>query len=322
VLQIISHSSGPDVFEPTNYTLCGVRIRSDFPLVGVPLWSNAVPSLPEEIVIHRAQLPVELASTTLTFRNGQYVGTYNGSEIFVDVAGVGRFLVRSGKDIIVDPAPCSDGDEMRAWLLGTAFALLCHQRGMTPLHASAIDVTGGSVAFVGGSGDGKSTLAAALSKRGYPVICDDICFLRRGTENEIQVWPGLNRLRLWEDARVALGFDETTLERETYGCNKYFIPVVTPHDSCRPRSLIRVYQLCPATAVEIAPLRGAAAIEVLLENIFGRVGVERIGRKPQAFAACAAAAQEVQMFRFSRPLDYDAFDKSIDLLEDHLRSPP
>jgi hypothetical protein len=47
----------------------------------------------------------------------------------------------------MDLAPSSNDDEVRAifWVL---FGALCHQRGITPLHASAIDVANGCVAFV------------------------------------------------------------------------------------------------------------------------------------------------------------------------------
>jgi len=43
-----------------------------------------------------------------------------------------------------------------------------------------------------------------------------------------------------------------------------------------------------------------------------------LGYKPNAFIFCAAAARDVPVFRFSRPLDFDALSQSIELLENHL----
>ena len=120
---------------------------------------------------------------------------------------VGRFLVRAGKEILIDLAPSSNDDEVRAYLSVACFGALCHQRGITPLHASAIDVADGCVAFVGASGAGKSTLAAALARRGHEIIGDDDCFLQLGTKADVQAWPGISRIWLWEDARAALGFE-------------------------------------------------------------------------------------------------------------------
>ncbi len=85
----------------------------------------------------------------------------------------------------MDLAPSSDHDEVRAYLLGAVFGALCHQRGITPLHASAIDVADGCVAFVGASGAGKSTLVAALARRGHQIIADDECFLQLETGGEV-----------------------------------------------------------------------------------------------------------------------------------------
>ena len=62
---------------------------------------------------------------------------------------VGRFLLRAGREIQIDLAPSSNHDEVRAYLLGAVFGALCHQRGITPLHASVTDAADGCVAFVG-----------------------------------------------------------------------------------------------------------------------------------------------------------------------------
>jgi hypothetical protein len=66
-------------------------------------------------------------------------------------------------------------------------------------------------------------------------------------------------------------------------------------------------------------LHGAAAIEVLMQNVY-RLGLaEQMGFKPAAFILCAAAARRVPVFRFSRPMGFDALREGIDLLEGHLR---
>src|SRR5262249_242980 len=148
------------------YRLAGLRIISEIPLPGLQICRNEA-RVHDEIVFRRAPIPERLAATTATLRNGIYSGGYNGRDIFIDISAAGRLLVRAGKEIIVDSAPASDDGEVRTFLLGTAFGLLCYQRGITPLHASAIDVADGCVAFVGESGAGKSTLVAALAQRGH-----------------------------------------------------------------------------------------------------------------------------------------------------------
>src|SRR5262249_54712900 len=144
-------------------------------------------------------------------------------------------------------ATTSDENEVRACLLGTAFGLLCYQRGMTPLHASAIDVADGCVAFVGKSGAGKSTLVAALARRGHQVIADDVCFHQLDQNDKVQRGPGRWRIRLWKEAMDALGCNGPGVEQEVRGYNKYFVPVRAPQKPIQYRRLRRVYQLYPAS---------------------------------------------------------------------------
>jgi hypothetical protein len=297
-----------------------MSIASDFPLFGLQVCRNRL--VQHEVVIRRASIPKELATETATFSDGQCIGSYNGNEVLLEFPTAGRFLVRSGKEILVDPSPVSDNGEIRSYLLGTAFGVLCHQRGITPLHAAVIDVAGGCIGFVGASGAGKSTLVAALAQRGYPVISDDVCFLRLGTRRRtVQAWPGMTRIRLWEDAKAALGYDGPEIEREMRGYNKYFIPVLPLQDAARSRRLLRIYELHAVVrdTADVIRLRGTAAIEVLMQNVY-RLGLaELLGYKPRAFDVCAAMAGNVKVFRFGRPWGFAALNQGLDLLENHMR---
>jgi hypothetical protein len=194
-----------------------------------------------------------------------------------------------------------------------------------PLHVSAIDVADGCVASVGDSGSGKSTLVAALAARGHQIIADDVCFLQPSEQGQVRVWPGINRLRLWEDAMKALGYDGPRAEREFREYNKYLIPQHAPQNPSKPRQLKRVYQLESAPDGERASvhrLRGAAVVEVLIQNIYRLELTEHMGRKANAFVVCAAAAQDVPIFRFSRPLGFHALAEVVNCLENHLHDVP
>ena len=301
------------------YRLAGLRIVSDLPLSGLPVCRDDPQEQPE-VVIRRAPIPEGLASATATFRDGQYIGRYNGREVLIDIPAIGRFLVQAGKEILIDSVSSSNDAEIRAYLLGTAFGLLCYQRGITPLHAAAIDVAGGCVAFVGESGAGKSTLVAAFARRGHQVISDDLCFQQLDDKGNVQNWPGIGRIRLWEEAMNALGCNGPGVEQEIHGYNKYFVPVRSPRNPTEYRRLRRVYQLHPAPdgTTKVTRLRGAAAVEVLMQNVYRLDLAERLGYKPHVFMVCAAAARDVPVFRFSRPLDFGALSQSIELLENHL----
>lgn len=101
---------------------------------------------------------------------------------------IARYMASNGKEIIVEPLPGSGEKDIRLFLLGSVFGALLHQRGALALHSSGIVTSHGdekkAVLFAGNSGIGKSTLAAALQQRGYPLLGDDkiaVLFKRSAT---------------------------------------------------------------------------------------------------------------------------------------------
>jgi hypothetical protein len=301
-------------FPPANsYYLAGLRIVSEIALPSLMACADQIGS---SVSIRRARLPETLSSVTAVFPEGQC----NENEVLFNIPDAARYLIRSGSEILVDQAANSNAGDVVAYLLGTAFGVLCHQRGTCPLHGSAIDTGDGCVAFVGDSGSGKSTMVAALASRGHQVISDDLCVFEAGQQG-VRVWPGLNRLRLWEDALAALGCDQPGIEREFRGLNKYLVPTQPIRNPQNPRRLLRVYQLAAAAdgdPTTLTRLHGAAALEVLMQNIYRLAIAERMGRKAKLFVACAAAARQVPVYRLSRPLGFQIVPDVLKVLEEHL----
>ena len=209
----------------TPYRLAGLQIASDFPLVGVQACSNDAAGN-NDVAFRRAPVSAERASAATMDFDGQHI-EYNRTEVLLDLPRVGRFLVRAGREILIDPAPASHASEVRAYLLGTAFGMLCHQRGITPLHASAIDVADGCVAFVGASGAGKSTLVAALAQQGmksFPTTFASYTLMRRKGTGP----AGIKRIRLWEEALYALGYAGPGLSEKCMGTTSTLFQFVPP----------------------------------------------------------------------------------------------
>ena len=98
---------------------------------------------------------------------------------------IAHYWVSNGKEIVIQPAPNSQENKIRRFLLGSSLAALLHQRGCFILHGSAIETKAGAVIFVGASGVGKSTLAAAFHARGYRILADDVSSI-----DDSQLYPG------------------------------------------------------------------------------------------------------------------------------------
>lgn len=83
---------------------------------------------------------------------------------------------------------------------GALLATHLRLRGDLVLHASAVQVETGAVAFVGASGMGKSTMATLLCAAGHALVSDDVLRVTV-TDDDISVHPGSTETRLREAAR-------------------------------------------------------------------------------------------------------------------------
>lgn len=90
--------------------------------------------------------------------------------------------------------PTADED-VALFLLGPVLGIVLRLQGVTSLHASAVEIGGRAVAFVGAPGAGKSTTAAIFARNGYAVLTDDIVALQK-QESEFLVHPGYPFLNL------------------------------------------------------------------------------------------------------------------------------
>jgi hypothetical protein len=231
-----------------------------------------------------------------------------------------RYLVRDGGEIVVDPLPGAAERNLRLFLLGSALGILCHQRGLLPLHANAIVSRDAAYAFAGHSGAGKSTLAAYFSRAGYPVLCDDVCVINLDNPQLPVAWPGLPRLKLWGDASAAFGHDRSRLDPVIDGMDKYHVALPTPH-AARPIPFRRLYILDraePDQQADIVRLRGRAAMDAIMAQTYRGMYVQAMGLTSRHFLQCAALASRIQVYAARRAWGYDLFEREAGRLARHV----
>jgi hypothetical protein len=118
-------------------------------------------------------------------------------------------IARDGRAITVD-APASLAQPALAHLvLQQVLPLAVSRTGRLVMHACAVEIDSGAVAFVGETGAGKSTLAAAFCRRGHALVADDALVIDAAGDR-VWVEPTADALRLWPDHRdVAAGAEIT-----------------------------------------------------------------------------------------------------------------
>lgn len=78
----------------------------------------------------------------------------SSAEYLLEIPGTARYYVCNGNQVRLEFVPGTPIANVTTYLLGSCFGALCHQNGMLPLHASAVEFGGGVTAFLGDSGAG------------------------------------------------------------------------------------------------------------------------------------------------------------------------
>ena len=258
-------------------------------------------------------LPLQLDSAGFGFWT-------RGDEACHFVEKVGAFLARGGREILIDPAPGVDDRLLRLSLLGPALALILHQRGLLVIHASVVARGDGAIAFLGKSGWGKSTIAAALHAKGYDLVTDDVAAIQID-QAEPSVLPGFPQVKLWPQAATLLGEIPERLpllhpnfDKRGWRAERGF--------SLAPRRLERIYALAAGPAPAIERLEPREACFELLGHWYGHRfggGLLQDGSAALHLRQCAALAGQVSMHRLVRSGGSTTLLHLADLVDEDLR---
>lgn len=233
---------------------------------------------------------------------------------------VGTFLVRGGREIIVDPIPGVEERVLRLYILGAALGMLLHQRGLLVLHASTVAVNGSAIAFVGERGWGKSTTAGALHARGHRLIADDITAVDLGNTSSPMVLPGFGQLKLWPEAATALGSSPETLPQLHPQFEKRAYPI-TKQFSSTPLPLKSIYILDAGPILEIEHLPAQEALTALMPHWYcARFGPQMLQATgiSSHFLKCTHLVNHVSVYRLHRQRALSMLSAIAQLVESHL----
>jgi hypothetical protein len=201
-------SSRPD---RNRYRAYGLGLDSCLPLPDV---SSDAPGAEAEIAFVEGAVPAELPDALV--RGVRFQAARD--RVLLTVDGIARYLVAEGSRVTIDRSPGVGDDDVRLYLLGVAFGAILHQRGELVVQGSAVVVDGAAIVFMGDSGTGKSTLAAAFARRGHMAVADDFCRIQPG--REMRAHPGFGYFKLWPDSLEQLGRPLRDLHCIRPGLNK------------------------------------------------------------------------------------------------------
>ena len=232
------------------------------------------------------------------------------------VPGVACYRVEEGCRIFIEPLPDAPIERVRLFLFGSVMGALLYQRGLFPLHGSAVETDWGAMIFVGAQGAGKSTLAAQFHHRGYRLLSDDVCAVAP-TEDGLRILPALAKFRICADAFERLGAPQGG----RFDVDKYVVPMdagYCPHPV--PLRAIHILQIDdPATSECAAPafrmLSGLDRVRRLLENLYRPQYLKGQLTQASLVRLAAVIAQQATLAVVTRRRNPSESDELVGFLE-------
>jgi hypothetical protein len=293
------------------YRISGLSVASEIALPGL-ITGRTSPN--PDVTVRRGAVPDRLEGATGTGPNWQVAGT----RFLLHIPGVARFMLEDGRSIVFAPDTEDSLDDVPIFVTGSAFGVLLHQREQIVLHASAVRVNGKAVLFCGAAGAGKSTLAAALAQRGYPLINDDVCAVSVEAGLAPRVHPDGRQLKLWAQTIDRLELAPARGERVRTKIEKFY---VTPSEVfTEPLPLGAVYMLREARPPHVPGIDKPNAVDAALllrRNAYRPRLIRQLNQRASYFRAAADIANAAGIFHLTRALDFTKMPDVIGRLERH-----
>jgi hypothetical protein len=189
---------------------------------------------------------------------------------------------------------------------------LLYQRGLFPLHGSAVETPLGAMIFVGEQGVGKSTLAAAFHQKGYRLLSDDVCAVE-ATPEELRILPALAQFRLCADAYERLG----TREGVRFDVDKFVVPMGEGYcPDPVPLRAIHILSEYDEPTPKFEVLRGFDRVQRLLENLYRPQYLKGQETQAELMRLAGLIAQKSTLIAVPRRRDPAAIEDLVTLLEE------
>ena len=299
---------GPRRHATHHYRVHGFSLDSEIELPDLP----AAPADPRAVVIRYGTVPDALAAPVVRVGRRQVAP----GEYLSDIEGVARYWVRGGSRVVVARTADAADEDVRVFLMSSVLGALCHQKGLLPLHASAVVIDGEAVLFLGASGAGKSTLAAACRARGHSVLTDDLAAISLAVDRRPVVHTGSGTVKLRSDVIELLGLrDEARHLRSQTG--KHAVRLAAPPRAALPIRAIFALDAMETgrDAIEIDAVPAADGVRLLAKGTYRRRLVRPLGQRAGHFALAAALGRQTPMFRLRRPPGLSRLDEIIAALD-------
>lgn len=291
------------------YSAYGLTIKSDFSLPELLPGSGKI-----NLHIQKDKIQVPTLEETSIKRQGvaSYFGG-NDQTAYLHWSEVATFFAQDGQYLSVQPVKDEiDSSYLNLYLLSEALGLILYQRGYILLHGSAVKVKGKAVIFAGAAGAGKSTMAAAFSRLGYPILGDDMVAMKLTSDGQVMIYPGFPQIKIWSPTVRGLNLKSETMSPLFSGSHK---KLLQPQKfRSQPLPLARCFMLSRGEKLTVTSLEGQKALMSLFK-FFPCPGQILTGESLDNYRQqCLDLTRIIPMFELKRPDNFRVLKKFVNWL--------
>ena len=286
----------------TDYVAYGLRIRSSIalPLRTAPEPDDGRPA-GADVTVRIGATPARLPNPVAGRRRPENLAWETAPGAFLMTKDdEARYLVTGGRDVVAESLGGSER-KMGAFLIGSPFAALLQQRGLTTLHAGAVEAEGGAVLIAGLKGTGKSTLLGALVERGYALLSEDLTGVEANVDGRFVALPASVCVRLRADSLENLGRRPQAFEKAHEDSDKHLMPAARLCAGPTAVRAVYVLKTHDRAGVDVRPASWTQAYDALLRHTFRKRFLFGLGRQEAHFRTIREMVAQAPVFFVSRP---------------------
>jgi len=318
----LTHSNNKPTYS-FQYSVFGVHIISEIELKALMPAKSDVSAQLIYIQLAKVEKPEADLHNTGYFRNT----IINPSFFYLTLKDVAEFrLTKKDNNVLHIDIEVHDENELNmvfTWLYGSLITAALMMLDRFALHSSGVLVNDKVHIFCGESGIGKSTIAAQLASKGYPLFTDDKCVLNwNEADKQFVAQPSLQIIRLWKDAtdkieNASFLNDKTEV---TGRVEKYQYQLENEAISQAPKVLAQINiisEVAESASLSIEEITGMEKLNYLIEQTHRKGYLKHLGKTKVHWYFLSRLVNQVPVYCINRPQN-TSIENFVAFVEQHL----
>ena len=307
-----------------NYHLYGLCFTSQWPIPCPQAEASSI----AEVELFEGSLPLfseaeRNARIDPVSTERSYYGRLSDGAEYVRWNRLFEFVISAdGRSVASRPLAEASWEAFETYLLGQVLSYSLIKLGIEPLHATVLVVDGEAVVFIGDTGYGKSSLAAAFLQAGDSLLTDDLLVIKQNGESFL-AYPGPPRIKLFpEVAQAFLGRTAAGAPMNPY-TRKLVIPLGAGQSWRTPTPIRAIYVLGQPAAesrssrIVIVNRPQFQAFLDLISNTYN-TDVTHPRRLAQQFAVAAKISASIPFKSLTYPPDLSQLANVVEAIREDL----